>query len=95
METQDYKDIRLLVGAEQAKDRVERDFGWDGIETSALKKLGRRVDMETDTDTLLRIAAVSNQGYPSDCASKRVTTRSSLGRGPRSAHPHETIHRET
>jgi hypothetical protein len=61
METQDYKDIRLLVGAEQAKDRVERDFGWDGIETSALKKLGRRVELETDTDTLLRIAAVSNR----------------------------------
>lgn len=61
METQDYKDIRLLVGAEQAKDRVERDFGWDGIETSALKKLGRRVEMENDTDTLLRIAAVSNR----------------------------------
>jgi hypothetical protein len=61
METQDYKDIRLLVGAEQAKDRVERDFGWDGIETSALKKLGRRVELENDTDTLLRIAAVSNR----------------------------------
>lgn len=61
METPDYKDIRLLVGAEQAKDRVERDFGWDGIENAALKKLGRRVEMETDTDTLLRIAAVSNR----------------------------------
>ncbi len=61
METQNYKDIRLLVGAEQAKDRVERDFGWDGIETSALKKLGRRVELENDTDTLLRIAAVSNR----------------------------------
>lgn len=61
METQDYKDIRLLVGAEQAKERVERDFGWDGIESSALKKLGRRVELETDTDTLLRIAAVSNR----------------------------------
>ena len=61
METQDYKDVRLLVGAEQAKDRVERDFGWDGIESAALKKLGRRVELESDTDTLLRIAAVSNR----------------------------------
>lgn len=61
MEGADYKDIRLLVGAEQAKDRVERDFGWDGIENAALKKLGRRVALETDTDTLLRIAAVSNR----------------------------------
>lgn len=61
METQDYKDIRLLVGAEQAKDRVERDFGWDGIENAALKKLGRRTELENDTDTLLKIAAVANR----------------------------------
>ena len=61
METQDYKDIRLLVGAEQAHARVERDLGWDGIESAALKKLGRRVELESDTDTLLRIAAVSNR----------------------------------
>lgn len=61
MEVQDYKDIRLLVGAEQAQARVDRDLGWDGIETAALKKLGRRVELESDTDTLLRIAAVSNR----------------------------------
>jgi hypothetical protein len=61
MEEQDYKDIRLLVGAEQAKDRVERDFGWDGIENGAVRKLARRVEMENDTDTLLRIAAVANR----------------------------------
>lgn len=61
METQDYKDIRLLVGAEEARERVERDFSWDGIETASLKKLTRRVELESDTDTLLRIAAVSNR----------------------------------
>ncbi|MGL5935888.1 MAG: hypothetical protein ACRCZI_09740 [Cetobacterium sp.] len=61
MESADYKDVRLLVGAEQAKERVERDYGWDGIEGSALKKLGRRVELENDTDTLLRIAAVANR----------------------------------
>lgn len=63
MEHQDYKDIRLLVGAEQAKERVERDYGWDGLENNALKKLGRRADLETDTDTLLRIAAVANRAH--------------------------------
>lgn len=61
VETQDYKDIRLLVGAEQAKDRVERDLGWDGIENTALSKLSRRVGLESDTDTLLRIAMVANR----------------------------------
>lgn len=60
-ETQDYKDVRLLVGAEYAEARVARDSGWDGLENSALKKLGTRVDRETDTDTLLRIAAVANR----------------------------------
>jgi hypothetical protein len=61
MEQQDYKDVRLLVGAEQAKERVDRDLGWDGIEHSALRKLTRRVELESDTDTLLRIAAVANR----------------------------------
>lgn len=61
MEGQDYKDIRLLVGAEQAKDRVERDLGWDGIENAALRKLARRTELESDTDTILRIAAVANR----------------------------------
>jgi hypothetical protein len=61
MESQDYKDIRLLVGAEQAKDRVERDLGWDGVENTAVRKLARRVELENDTDTLLRIAAVANR----------------------------------
>ena len=61
MELQDYKDVRLLVGAEQAKERVERDMGWDGLENTALKKLNQRAKLENDTDTLLRIAAVANR----------------------------------
>lgn len=61
MQSQDYKDVRLLVGAEFAKDRIERDSGWDGIENTALRKLARRTEMENDTDTLLRIAAVANR----------------------------------
>lgn len=58
---QDYKDVRLLVGAEQAKERVERDYGWDGIESIAVEKLTKRASLENDTDTLLRIAAVANK----------------------------------
>lgn len=57
----EYKDVRLLVGAEVIKERAERDHGWDGIENTALRKLGRRVEVESDTDTLLRIAAVANR----------------------------------
>lgn len=61
MEKQDYKDIRLLVGAEVAKERVERDTGWDGIESTAVRKLQRKVELEQDVDTLLRVAAVANR----------------------------------
>jgi len=61
METQDYKDIRLLVGAEQAKDRIDQTFGWDGLENTTLRKLQRRAELENDTDTLLRMAAVANR----------------------------------
>lgn len=61
IQDQQYKDIRLLVGAEYAQAKVERDSGWDGIENAALRKLSTRVERETDTDTLLRIAAVSNR----------------------------------
>lgn len=61
MQTPDYKDVRLLVGAEFAKDRIDRDSGWDGIENTALQKLARRTHLENDTDTLLKIAAVANR----------------------------------
>lgn len=61
MQTQDYKDVRLLIGAEEAKNKVERDSGWDGIESKALTKLQRRTELENDTETLLKIAAVANK----------------------------------
>jgi hypothetical protein len=61
MLSEDYKDIRLLVGAEHQKEKVERDSGWDGLEATALSKLQRRVNIESDTETLLKIAAVANK----------------------------------
>ena len=61
VEAQEYKDIRLIVGAEHMQARVARDTGWDGIENSALQRLATRVERETDTDTILRIAAVANR----------------------------------
>lgn len=61
MNESEYKDVRLLVGAEEAKNRVGRDGGWDDIETTALERLGQRVGRENDTETLLKIAAVANR----------------------------------
>lgn len=56
-----YKSVRLLIAAEYAKESVEADFSWDGIETEALKKLVKRIPLTNDTDQLLRIAAVANK----------------------------------
>lgn len=61
IESQDYKDVRLLVGFEHAKIQTGKDFSWDGIEHTALEGLAKRVGLERDTDTLLRIAAVANK----------------------------------
>lgn len=61
VEDQSYKDIRLIVGADHMQSRVDRDSGWDGIEQKALQNLAKRVERETDTDTILRIAAVANR----------------------------------
>jgi hypothetical protein len=61
MQTEDYKDVRLLVGAEHQRAKVETDSSWDGLEASALQKLSRRVTIEQDTKVLLKIAEVSNR----------------------------------
>ena len=61
MQSEDYKDVRLLVGAEHQKEKVDRDSGWDGLENAALKKLQRRVTIETDTEILLKVAAAANR----------------------------------
>jgi hypothetical protein len=56
-----YKDVRLLIAAEYAKESVESDFTWDAIEAKALQNLAKRVPHTHDTDQLLRIAAVANK----------------------------------
>lgn len=61
MATQDYKDVRLLVGSEMLRERTERDGGWDGIESIAVQKLTKRVTLENDTETLLKIATLANR----------------------------------
>lgn len=56
-----YKDVRLLIAVEYAKESVESDFTWDSIEGAALRNLAKRVPHTNDTDQLLRIAAVANK----------------------------------
>src|SRR3546814_3397274 len=54
LESQDYKDVRLLVGVEHARLSSSKDFTWDSIEATALEGLSKRAGLEKDTDTLLR-----------------------------------------
>lgn len=61
VQTQDYKDVRLLVGAEAIKEKLDRDMGWDGIESVSVNKLAQRLKFENDTEILLKIAAVANR----------------------------------
>lgn len=61
MKTQDYKDVRLLVGSQMLQDKTERDSNWDNIEGVAVSKLHKRVQLENDTEMLLKIAAIANR----------------------------------
>ena len=58
---EDYKDIRLILGAAQASSLVDRDYSWDGIETTALKGLAKQVAQSRDPEFLLKAAAIANK----------------------------------
>lgn len=56
-----YKDVRLVVSTAHAQSQTDTDFGWDDIESAAVKRLAKRVEFENDTESLLKIAAVANK----------------------------------
>lgn len=58
---QDYKDVRLLLGAESATMLAGKDSNWNSIEHFALTRLVERMSGIRDTDELLKIAAVANK----------------------------------
>lgn len=60
-ESEDYRDVRLLLGVESAGMLAEKDSNWDSIEHFALKRLAERVPQMRDTDELLRVAAIANK----------------------------------
>lgn len=60
-ESQQYRDIRLLLGVEHAKGLVATDFSWDTIEQMALENLVKRMPYEKDGEFNLRVAAVANK----------------------------------
>ena len=61
MDSQDYKDVHLLVAAQYNHDSVETDLTYDEIESAALKKIAKAIDRERDVDRLVRIATMANK----------------------------------
>lgn len=56
-----YREIRLIVGAQQAESVVDLTTGWDKLEQKSLTNLLKRVEYVKDEETLLRIAAIANK----------------------------------
>lgn len=61
IESQDYKDVRMLVGVEHARLQTAKDFTWDEIESVALEGIARKIANIRDPEELLRYAAVANK----------------------------------
>lgn len=59
--SEDYKDVRLLLGAASAANQVETDGGWDAIEQLAVKKLEKMVKSSADPEFTLKAAMVANK----------------------------------
>lgn len=56
-----YTEVRGIIGALTASLNADQGLLWDSIEQKAATKLLARVEVERDTDTLLRIAATANR----------------------------------
>jgi hypothetical protein len=61
LELDDFRDLRLLLGAERQKELVEIDSGWDGIESLAVERLYRSMKHESDPELLAKVAALANR----------------------------------
>jgi hypothetical protein len=61
LEGDDFRDVRLLLGAERQKELVELDSGWDGVESVAVAKLYKTIQYESDPEVLARVAAIANR----------------------------------
>lgn len=61
MDSQDYKDVHLLLAAQYNHDNIATDLSYDEIEHEALKKIMKSIDREKDVDRLVRIATMANK----------------------------------
>ena len=57
----DFRDVRLLLGAERQKELMEIDAGWDGIESLTTARLYKAVKNESDPKVLAQVAMIANR----------------------------------
>jgi hypothetical protein len=74
-----YKSARLLLATDYSRQQLNKDFGWDDIESTALSNLAKRVHLERDTETLLRIAATANRAQRRVAVQNRDVLDPALG----------------
>lgn len=77
----DYRDIRLVMGAAFASEMVDTDFSWDGIESEAVGKLYKEVKKSRDPEFLLKVAAIANK------AQRRVSSGTTKALDQTKANP--------
>jgi hypothetical protein len=61
MESQDFKDVHLIMASHYNSQSLDSDFSYDDLENRALKMIGKRLDSEKDIDKLIRVASMANR----------------------------------
>ncbi len=56
-----YKEVRVLIAAKYNEQTINTALTWDAIEAQALKNIEKRVSMETNLETNLKIATLANR----------------------------------
>lgn len=74
-----YKSVRLLLGAEHAKGMVETDMGYDSLEKMAIENLMKRIKTDRDPDFNLKVAALANKANRRVMANKNHVLDPSTG----------------
>lgn len=61
MESDIYQSVRLLIGAELARGRVDIEEGWEALERIALNSSIKYAQSSRDPEYLLKVATVANR----------------------------------
>ena len=61
METQDYKDVYLVLASHYRQQSVQTDLSYDDIEARTLGLLSKKLDSVKEVDQMLKIIAVTNK----------------------------------